>query len=1751
MKTGTRILASLLALNALLPVAPVSARVPEPDHIFFGVVRKGGVPITTGVVTAITGSATAPVARYTLDGLSSNFVLRIPIDSLSPQEPGTARPGDTARVYVNGKLAATTTVGDRGTATAIDLDEDGATTTTIASSANPAPLGVGLTLTATVSAVGSASGVPTGSVTFKDGTTALGTSSLDGAGHATLVTSSLSAGTHALVAEYAGALSFGSSLSNPLPQLVLSQTATVLSSSANPATVGQSLSLAADVRAVGGPGTPSGSVTFRDGAQSLGTVGLSGAGRATLSVSSLSRGTHALTAEYLGSAPFFGSWDGPLNQAVSDVAVCSSATFASALTIPSGLDPRSLAAGDWNLDGHIDLAVTNAGANELLFLLGNGAGSFQAAGPAMLVGLSPQALVAGDLNHDGKLDLAVAARDSGQVRTFLGDGAGAFTASSTIAVSSPRALALADFNLDGRPDLAVANQTANTVTILAGDGAGSFTANAPVAVGTLPTSLAAGDLNMDGRPDLVVANANSNDLSVLLGDGFGSLTLGASLSVPGSPQSVVMADFNSDGKPDLASVQSVTWDARVLLGDGAGAFAPGPGTPFSLSAQPRSLATGDFNLDGKVDAAIANAAAASVTVLLGNGAGALGGAITQSVGTGASFVATIDANDDGRPDLAVANATAGTLTLLMSNCRAQSATTLTSSGNPSAWGQSVLFTATVAPAPPAAGRPGGSVTFRDGEVVLGTAAVNGAGEASLLLDGLKPGTHAVTASYEGDASFAASASSALNQAIAKVASVTSLLVSPTSPFLGPIVTLAATVQSSLPGLPPPTGLVTFRDGATSLTTNALSAGSASFVTGLLSAGSHTLSADYSGDANYASSTFSVNGTVASRDATLAGLALSKGSLSPGFNSATTSYTAMVGTSDVSLTATPTAADALAALRIRINGGAFAVVTSGSPSGVLPLNVGLNTIDVQVTAQDGTTVRTYTVVVTRPIAPAAPTIGSATGANARALVSFTAPSDDGGSPITGYTATCGAKTATGTTSPITVTGLTNGVPVTCTVRASNGVGAGAASAASNAVTPEAPRLSVNYVSMVEGNAGSGTLTFTVTASASLDTVTVSYATQDGTASAGSDYTSASGTLTFDPGQTSKAVAITVLGDTLIEPDEMFSLVLSGASSNFGSVTVARDTGVGAILNDDARPTSLLSFTASPILVNPDDGSTLSWSAAPGVSLAINGSPVPGPSGSTVVVPQATTVYTLVGTDSFGPSSRVVTVSVNDGTAGLGAPAVTAPTPGQVVGVTGVGFTWTAVGGADRYDLRVLDASTGTILFSGSLLGAPSTSTLISLVPGSYRFTVRACAGGLSPSSCGPFASRAFTVSPIAPSTAPTVTSPAQDADLASSTQVLSWTAVPPDPALPGLSYEVLLRDLAQGTTGLQITVPSPTLSTVFTLSSSSQWELKVRACQAGCGPWSIPVTFSVTLPSVPAVAPVISSCTVSGGNALSCAWGAVAHADTYQVLVVQPPPAGPGGGALAVAAVVVSGTNVTLPVPLGPATVLIGACNGDGCGPNAQASINVAGPNSSVPNLGTPMAGTTVTGPSVLFTWNRVPGDNGSNTWYRLFVQDLSRQSTAFDVFTKQNYYSAYFRAEGARYDALVVANPGSAGEAVGPAQGFNVLGASAAAPTMVSPGHNGSVAAGNVQLGWSPVPGATLYEYYVAVLGQSAASARGVTPGLLARVPLTGASGGTVYSGIVRACPAGAICVAGSEAGWGPWSNAPGGPGVTNFTVIP
>jgi len=116
-------------------------------------------------------------------------------------------------------------------------------------------------------------------------------------------------------------------------------------------------------------------------------------------------------------------------------------------------------------------------------------------------------------------------------------------------------------------------------------------------------------------------------------------------------------------------------------------------------------------------------------------------------------------------------------------------------------------------------------------------------------------------------------------------------------------------------------------------------------------------------------------------------------------------------------------------------------------------------------------------------------------------------------------------------------------------------------------PSTPALSVGSVSKAEGNGGTSNLAFTVNMSkASATPVTVQYATSNGTASAGQDYTATSGTITFAAGETSKTVNVAVSGDATAEADETFTLTLSNASG----ATIATATATGTITDDDTPP-----------------------------------------------------------------------------------------------------------------------------------------------------------------------------------------------------------------------------------------------------------------------------------------------------------------------------------------------------------------------------------------------------------------------------------------------------------------------------------------------------------------------------------------------------------------------------------------------------
>ena len=269
-------------------------------------------------------------------------------------------------------------------------------------------------------------------------------------------------------------------------------------------------------------------------------------------------------------------------------------------------------------------------------------------------GARPISVAIGDVNGDGKLDLAVANFSGNTVSILLGTGTGGFGAKTDFAVGvQPSSVAIGDVNGDGKPDLAVANYYLSTVSILLGTGAGGFLPKTDFAVGGPPLSVAIGDFNGDGKPDLAVAG---NGVSILLGTGTGSFGAKTDFATGGADTSVAIGDFNGDGKLDLAVANVLNpgfGSVSILLGTGTGSF--GANTDFATGANPRSVAIGDFNGDGKPDLAVANAGGNTVSILLGTGTGSFGAKTDFATGGGPMSVAIGDVNGDGQLDLATAN----------------------------------------------------------------------------------------------------------------------------------------------------------------------------------------------------------------------------------------------------------------------------------------------------------------------------------------------------------------------------------------------------------------------------------------------------------------------------------------------------------------------------------------------------------------------------------------------------------------------------------------------------------------------------------------------------------------------------------------------------------------------------------------------------------------------------------------------------------------------------------------------------------------------------------------------------------------------------------------------------------------------------------------------------------------------------------------------------------------------------------------
>lgn len=666
-------------------------------------------------------------------------------------------------------------------------------TTTLSASDTAVLVGQGVTLTAQVSSPGA---TPGGTITFKNGTATIGTVSLSGAS-ATLITSFAQVGAYSITALYSGdALHLGST-SAPLAITVNPRASTTsLYSSHYSAPAARQLTLVTSITGY----APTGTVTFMEGASTLGTAVLNGYGWAGIGISNLAQGTHSITAVYSGDSRNLGSTSAPVSIVISAPDSTCATSFANPASYGTGLYAYSVAIGDFNLDGRPDLVVANTGAHTVSVLLATANGLQPAVNYPVQSG--PRSVAVGDLNGDGRPDLVTA--NSATFNVMLG-AVGGFSSATVVSLAgdpTPNNIVLADVNRDGKLDL-IATAGAN-ISVRMGAGDGTFQSRLTYAAGASQAAgLAAADFNGDGAVDIAAGDAMGTMVRVLFNDGAGAFPqavgydAGSGPGIGVGPRGLAAADFNGDGKLDLAVLNHN--NHAILLGTGGGhpnAFAAPATYPIWNLSNPGSIVAADFTGDGHPDFAVTYLNSHHVALWRGNGAGSFQNASQYSAGVQPMGLAAADLNGDGKLDLAVANIMSQDVSVLLATGGiASTTTTLASAPNPSVFGSSVTLTASVAAAAGCAA-PAGTVTFKDGATVLGSAPLTG-GQASLSISALTAGSHALSAAYSGDAWSSASMSATVQHTVDKAPQLITFNALPPRTFGDPGFDISTTASSGL------------------------------------------------------------------------------------------------------------------------------------------------------------------------------------------------------------------------------------------------------------------------------------------------------------------------------------------------------------------------------------------------------------------------------------------------------------------------------------------------------------------------------------------------------------------------------------------------------------------------------------------------------------------------------------------------------------------------------------------------------------------------------------------------------------------------------------------------------------------------------------------------------------------------------------------------------------------------------------------
>jgi hypothetical protein len=679
------------------------------------------------------------------------------------------------------------------------------TTTSLSASSSSITQGSAVTLTATVQPA-SGSTAPTGSVTFYNSGTALGTATLS-AGVATLTTSALPAGADTVTASYAGTSTFIASSSNAVQVNVNSSaasTTTTLSASTATVTQNSPVTLTATVGANASKTAPTGTVTFYSGSAVLGSASLSG-GIATVSTSNLPVGSDQLTAVYSGTNGFSSSTSNAISILVNPVVVSTSTTIAaSSASVTQGSS----------------VTFTATVAQSSGTIAPTGTVSFY--NGAILIGSAP--LAAG-----------VATVSTSSLPTGTNSISAAYSGAVTFKASSSGVVVIT-VNAPAPTAVNTTTTLAASATSITQTSPVTFIANvAPASGNTMPTGtvnfLNGGAVIGSGTLISGVATFSTSALGV----GTASITAAyaGTSSFHASNSSAVSVLVNPAA---VATTTQLTTSAADISS----------GSTITLSAIVKQ-ASGTSIPSGAVTFSIGNTQLGSAKLASGTATFSTSALPTGSNSITATYAGTSGFKSSSSPSVSVTVQPAAVAT----------ETSLAASASSIETGSSIAFTATVKVSSGST-IPSGTVTFFEESRSVATVTLS-KGVASFTTSNLAEGHEAITAVYNGTPSFLKSSSNAVNITVtakpqtALVGTRTAIASSVMQADQGFTICLTATVAPST-GTGAPQGDVVFSIGKRKVGSATLSSGKAYLITSALPVGNDAVSASYSGNGTFAPST---------------------------------------------------------------------------------------------------------------------------------------------------------------------------------------------------------------------------------------------------------------------------------------------------------------------------------------------------------------------------------------------------------------------------------------------------------------------------------------------------------------------------------------------------------------------------------------------------------------------------------------------------------------------------------------------------------------------------------------------------------------------------------------------------------------------------------------------------------------------------------------------------------------------------------